>query len=160
MVLSNREKILLAVLAAFVILLAGYFMFQAMGDYERDLKQRLSAREVFQKRAVALDQELARLRQVPPRRRLSQPLIGYVERLSARIQLKDRIQLNPIPNQASPDLQGIDIKVDGLSLDELVDLVYTLESADLPLVINQLEVSPSFRNKQRLRLTMRVLAKG
>lgn len=161
MVLSTREKLLVGLLAAMVVVFGCTYVFQGMQAYEKGLTSQVAAREVMLKRARSLTGEIAALR-LPSAgsSTVRTPLIGYLERLSARIQLKDRIQLNVIPQDRSSGYQGIDMKVDDLSLDEMMELVYTLENADRALVIDRIEISPAFRSKQRLRLTMRVLAKG
>ena len=97
---------------------------------------------------------------VPPQSAaLSQPLIGYVETLTERIQLKDKVQLNVMPGQISGGFQGVELKVDEISLDEMSHLIFTLEKAIPPLVIDQLEMSPAFREKDLLRMTLRILAR-
>ncbi len=110
-------------------------------------------------RTQALHAELRRQRTAQVRTPVrSGSLIAYVEQFAERIGVKDRVQLNLLPREANGDLQGLDVKVDRLTLDELVQLLYTLEDAEQRLVIDQLELSPSFRDKQLLRLSMRILA--
>ncbi len=161
MVLSPRERLLLGVLAAMVVVFALYYALQGIRTYEQGLVTRVAAREVMLKRARELSREMAALRRPPARSsEVRTPLIGYIERLAARNRLKERIQLNLIPQERTGGIAGIDIKVDELTLDEMVELVYTLENAGRRLVIDRIEISPAFRSKQRLRLTLRVLTKG
>lgn len=157
MLLSTREKLLIATLVALLLCTGLFFTARSMLEYERALERRILAQHSLLQKASALSVELSRLQQPRRRKVRTRSLIGYVEQLADRIRLKDRIQLNLIGRDAVSGLQGIDIKVDRLTLDEMVNLLYSLENADLPLVVNRLELSPSFRDKELLRLSMRVL---
>ena len=158
MMLSMREKLLVGLLV--VLLAAGgvWFGAKAVAGYERSLVARTVRQEALLNRVQALQTELTRLRRQPAGVELDRPLIGYVERLAEQIQLKDRIQLNAVPQQTLDGVQGVDLRVDNLTLDEAVNLLYILEDAEAALVIDQLEISPAFRDKSLLRLSMRVLA--
>ena len=144
-----------------ILITGGYYGVGELKTYEREIEEQLEAREVFLGRAVFLEEQIREQERLAPkatsRRR---PLIGFVEQLANRLQLKGRVQLNLIPQEKSTGMQGIELKVDNLSLDEMVELVYTLEDAKRPLIIDRFEVSPSFRTKKRLRLSMRILSRG
>ncbi len=160
MVLSAREKLLIAFLLVFMIGMALFYGVQGFRDMEEELQNRISTQESYLHRAMAIMGELEKLERLPQRRVRSRSLIGFVEQLANKINLKDRIQLNLIPKDNRSGLQGLNIKVDGLTLDEMVDLIYALESAEMPLMIQQFEMNPSFRNRDLLRLTLRVLARS
>ena len=157
MLLSTREKLLIVILVALLLCTGLFFTARSMLEYERRLERRILAQSSLLQKASALSAELSRLQRPRRRKVRTRSLIGYVEQLADRIRLKDRIQLNLIARDAVSGLQGIDIKVDRLTLDEMVNLLYSLENADLLLVVNRLELSPSFRDKELLRLSMRVL---
>ena len=161
MLLSTREKFLIAVMVVLFLITGGYYGVGGLETYERDIQAQLEVREVFSRRAVLLAEQIREQERLAPkatsRRR---PLIGFVEQLTNRLQLKGRVQLNLIPQEKSTGMQGIQLKVDNLTLDEMVELVYTLEDAKRPLIIDRFEVSPSFRTKKRLRLSMRILSRG
>lgn len=131
--------------------------FREMGE---ELQNRISTQESYLHRAKAIMEELEKLERLPKRRVRSRSLIGFVEQLANKINLKDRIQLNLISKDNRSGLQGLNIKVDELTLDEMMDLIYALESAEMPLMIQQFEMKPSFRNRDLLRLTLRVLARS
>lgn len=131
--------------------------FREMGE---ELQNRISTQESYLHRAKAIMGELEKLERLPKRRVRSRSLIGFVEQLANKINLKDRIQLNLIPKDNRSGLQGLNIKVDELTLDEMMGLIYALESAEMPLMIQQFELKPSFRNRDLLRLTLRVLARS
>ena len=161
MLLSAREKFLISVMVVLFLFTGGYYGIGGLKNYEREIVERLEVREEYLRRAVLLEEQIQEQQRLAPkttsRRR---PLIGFVEQLARRLQLKGRVQLNLIPQKKSSGIQGIELKVDNLSLDEMVELVYTLEDAKRPLIIDRFEVSPSFRTKKRLRLSMRILSRG
>jgi hypothetical protein len=160
MVLTNRERGLIALLVVALLATGVYFALRAMQAYESQLSRRIAGQEIQVNQVSALRQELQRLQAQPQGAVLTGPLIGYVEGLADRIQLKDRIQLNAVPAQTLQDAQGVELKVDKLTLDEMVNLLYVLENAEPAVVIDQLELGPSFSSKDLLRLSMRVLAGG
>lgn len=161
MVLSTREKILLSIMVVLVLVTTGYYGVLAMRKSERGMEDLIRVREKLLSRTVVLEQQIQAQSGLTPRHNGQQrPLISYVEQLSNKSRLKGRLQLNLIPQSSSNGLQAIDIKVDNLSLDEMMELVYTLENADRSLIIDRFELGPSFRAKKRLRLSMRVLSKG
>lgn len=161
MPLSTREKGLIAVLVLLLVGTGLYFGVGAARERLRELERRVATQEAMAQKAAALTREVQRLQQPPTRRRtpVTGSLIGYAEQLAARVGVKDRIQLNVLPRDTSRGLQGLDMRVDRLTLDELVNLLYTVENADYRLVIDQIEISPSFRDQALLRLSMRVLSR-
>ena len=161
MLLSPREKILISVMVALILITGGYYAVGGLKNHVRDIEEQLEAREVFLRRAIFLEEQIREQEKLAPKATLRRrPLIGFVEQLANRIQLKSRVQLNLIPQGKSTGMQGIELKVDNLTLDEMVKLVYTLEDAKRPLIIDRFEVSPSFRTKKRLRISMRILSRG
>lgn len=161
MVLSTREKALIGVLVALLVGLGVYMGVGGVREHLRQLENGVAVRESMLTKATALVGEVERMQKVaaPRRAARSGSLIATVEQMADRIGVKDRIQLNLIPRESSTGLQALDIKVAQLTLDEMVNFLYTLEDSDERLVIDQFELSPSFRNKDRLRLSMRVLAR-
>jgi Type II secretion system (T2SS), protein M len=160
-VLSNREKALIGVLVALLLALGVYLGARGMSGHLSQLRSRVRVQEALLQKAAAMTGELARLQQPATARRATRggSPIGYVEQLADRAGLRDRIQLNLLPQDSKSGLQGLDIKVERMTLDELVQLLYSLEDSDYRLVIDQIELSPSFRDKTLLRLSMRVLAR-
>lgn len=161
MLLSPREKFLIAVMVALILITGGYYAVGGLRTHVRDIAAQLEAREDFLRRAIILEEQIREQEILTPKATLRRrPLIGFVEQLANRIQLKSRVQLNLIPQRKSTGMQGIELKVDNLTLDEMVKLVYTLEDAKRTLIIDRFEVSPSFRTKKRLRISMRILSRG
>jgi len=158
--LSTREKTLIGVLAVLLVVLGLYFGVRAIGGRMEQLEDDIRQQSALLKRAEAIQAELSKQQPARnPTRKAPVSLIGYVEQLSTKINLKGRVQLNLVERRLGQGIQGLDLKADELTVDEIVSLVYTLENADNPLVIDQMELTPSFRTKDLLRVNMRVLAK-
>jgi len=149
----------MVVTLAVILLFSGvYFAVKGLTGKEADLRRRIALQEEVLKQAQALIDEKNRLNAQPVQKKLTQPLMGYIESLAEKHALTSRLQMNMLPEKAVSGLQGVEVKVNDLTLDEMVNLVHTLESADPMLVIDQLELAAAFRDKDLLRLTMRVLA--
>jgi hypothetical protein len=161
MVLSTREKLLIGLLVALLLGLGMFLGVRGATARLAELRSRVTVQEAMLQKAAAVTGELRRLQQPDAAKRTprTRSLIGYVEQLADRAGVRDRVQLNLIAQETRSGLQGLDIKVEQLSLDEMVHFLYSLEDADYRLVIDQLEVGPSFRDKALLRLSMRVLAR-
>lgn len=161
MVLSTREKLLIALLAAMLMGLGVYLGVQNLHDRLVELRSRTELRTALLQKGLQVRAELQRLQRAGTQRHTvhTRSLISYVEQLADGVGLRDRIQLNAIPQDSNSDVQGVDLKVDRMTLDEMVSLLYSLEDADYRLIVDQLDLSPSFRDKDLLRLSVRVLAR-
>jgi hypothetical protein len=158
MALSQRERLLITVLIIVLVAGAALMGFRAVRDYQAGLEAEIQAVQTALRQAAQLSEEMRRLRAAPRAEPLRQPLLSYVERLSRQAGLADRLQLNLIPQERASAVEAVEVKLDNLTLDETVGIVHTLESARPPLVIDQFEVTPSFRARDLLRVTLRVLA--
>ncbi|MFI5399668.1 MAG: type II secretion system protein GspM [SAR324 cluster bacterium] len=156
--LSERERLLLAALAAVLAAAAALWGLQALGGYQHALAAQLDSDRATLNELRALDAELER----SGGQRLQAPrsLAATLEDLLSRTGMRDRIQLNPVTQSGTDRIQAMEVKAEQLTLDEMVRLVYVMESPDLPVSIEQFEVGPSFRDKEMLRVTMRVLGPG
>jgi len=155
--IGAREKMLLAVLAAVLVLAGGLWGLQQAVEYERDLAARLETDRASLSELRTLDEELEKLGGA---RLGSRTLASTLEDLLARAGLRDRVQLNPVTQSSTGRVQAMEIKAEQLTLDETVRLVYLLEGPDVPVAVDQLEIGPSFRDKELLRVSLRVLGQG
>jgi hypothetical protein len=155
--LSEREKGLLIALGAVLLLLAGLWGMRVLGGYQRDLVAKLEADQetLTQLRVLSADVERPGGQGTGGR-----SLAATLEDLLSRTGLRDRIQLNPVTQASGGRVQSMEIKAEQLTLDEMVRLVYTMEGPDVPLLIEQFDIGPSFRDKDLLRVTIRVLGQG
>lgn len=159
MLLSKREKLLVLSLGIFLGLLALYLIGSKLGGYEGELIQDAARKQSQLERVRVLD---ASLREYGAKsstgRRGKQSLISLIEQLAEQSSLKQRIQLNRVPLDKSKGIEGIDIKLDEMSLDEMMNFIFLLENKKPTLVIEQLDITSSFRSKDQLRISIRVLA--
>lgn len=159
MVLSQREKRLIVFLGGLVGLTILYFGISSIIGYGENMSRKIERREALLSRATVLTATL-NPSGVRSRRRGSRKgsLIGYAEQLAGQNALKSRIQLNRVPVDKTRGIEAIDIKLDQLSLDEAVGFIHAIENSQPVLVVDQMELNNSFRSKQLLRLSLRVLA--
>jgi len=158
MALSSREKLLLELL---VLALAGaalFFVAKEINSYENQLRARIESAEGTLQQVRAAREELDKLQRAPRTPALPQPLLAYLEQLAKRRGLSDRLQLNGVPQDRGKNLEAVEVKLDALALEELLGFVYDVESGNAALGIDLVELTPSFRSRDLIRLTMRVLA--
>jgi type II secretory pathway component PulM len=155
--IGAREKMLLTLLGALLVLAAGLWGLRQAVEYQGDLAARLEANRANLTELRTLDADLEKLGGAKLGART---LASALEDLMGRAGLRDRVQLNPVTQSASGRVQAMEIKAEQLTLDEMVRLVYMLEGPDVPVVVDQLEVAPSFRDKEMLRVSVRVLGQG
>jgi len=158
MVLTQREKLLIALLGALIAIVAVFLGLRGLGKLQEGIAQQVDADRRTLEQVQALDAELVRLERGKRTRGIEGSLIGYMEQLTDRAGLKSRVQLNPITQTSGAKVQAIDLKVDQMTLDEMLRLLYTIENAEFILVVDQVEISPSFKEKDLLRVSLRVLA--
>jgi hypothetical protein len=158
MVLSSREKSLLGLLALVLAGAALFFAAKAVNGYENQLRARIEAAEGALRQFRAAGEELEKLQRAPRTPALQQPLLAYLEQLARKRGLSDRLQLNGVPQDRGKNLEAVEVKLDALVLEELLGFVYDVENGSAALGIDQVELTPSFRSRDLVRLTMRVLA--
>ena len=160
MVLSNREKGLIAVLVLLLVLSGVYLGIQKALEVRQAKHNSILRRQAILTEAEVLKAQLAVFSRGSVRKVRAGSLISHVEKLAARISLNDQVQLNLLPQDKDRGVQGVEIKVNNLTLDDMVKLVHALESSPQQLIIDQMELSPAFRAQDLLRLSMRVLARS
>ena len=159
MVLSRREKLLLAALAILVGVAGLLFVSTRVNTYRSDLERRIFEARTLLTRVVTISEKLSRQEAAPRKGGPRRSLIGHLEQLAERAAVKNRLQLNRIPQEKTKGLEGLEVKLDELTLDEMVSFIYSVENSDPVLVLDQLDISPSFRARDLLRVTMRVLSR-
>ena len=155
--LSDREKWLIGALGAVLVIVISLWGLRSLGDYQHNLAEKLESDQDTLTQLRVLDADAARNGGQRP---VNRSLAATMEDLLSRTGLRDRIQLNPVSQTGGGKLQAMEVKAEQLTLDEMVRLVYSMESPDVPIQIEQFEIGPSFRDKELLRLTVRVLGQG
>jgi hypothetical protein len=155
--LSERERLLLVVLAGVLGAAAVLWGLFALGGLQRGLEAELEANRATLTELRTLD---AGLGGAGGPRAGNRSLAATMEDLLTRTGMRDRIQLNPVTQTGPGRVQAMEVKAEQLTLDEMVRLVYMMESPDTGVSIEQFEIGASFRDKEMLRVTLRVLGQG
>ncbi|MCZ6474254.1 MAG: hypothetical protein O7E56_13935 [SAR324 cluster bacterium] len=159
MIISRREKLLILLLAVLIVLSGLYFLVSGILSYQSGLSKQILSSQTLLTRAKVLVASASLLRgRSGAGTKLKGSLIGHIERLAASTALKDRIQLNRVPLGKAKRHEAIDIKLDKLALDEMAGFMYAIENSRPKLIVDQMEISPSIRARNLLRLSARVLA--
>ena len=156
--LSTREKRLLLLMVVVLSATVIFFGLQQVVDYQASVERRITQRTRQLDQAITLAAQLQLLSRTKARTTRRRSLIGHLEQLSSRVALRDRIQLNPQATSSSSNFEAVDIRLDDLTLDELIRFTFVVEDSRPALVVDRLDVSPAFRSNKLLRVTMRVLA--
>jgi hypothetical protein len=153
--LSEREKVLLIALGATLLLLLGVWGLRGLAGVQRDLAEQLDSERETLSQLQTLDAQADRS---GGPRQAGRSLAATMEDLLSRTGMRDRIQLNPVTQTGKT--QAMEVKAEQLTLDEMVRLVYSIDNPDVPVQVDQLEVGPSFRDKELLRVSLRVVGQG
>jgi len=159
--LNEREKLLLKVLAGVLAVALPLIIGGSLWRYQNRLAAEVETSRRLLTEAMTLDAELARMdRSRGSPAAAGGSLIGYLEQLADRAGVKQRVQLNPVSQNQPGRAQSVDVRLDTATLDEMVRLIYAIENAEVNLAIEQVEVAPSFKEKDLLRVSVRVIGAG
>jgi type II secretory pathway component PulM len=158
MTLTSREKLLLLLLATVLVVGALALGWQRIAEYRLDVQREMAGQERLLRQVRQTAQQIDELQRRPASPLGRASLLGTLEQLATRLSLRDSLQLNQIAQTGSPNVEGVEVRLDNLTLDELVAFVHAVEHSEPMLLIDRMEVSPNFRSKELLRLTARVLA--
>ncbi len=158
MTLSTREKQLIGVLVIILVLGVLFLGTQRISAFNASVDRRIAQQSAMLEQASVLSARLNRLSRDDRANVPRASLIGHLEQLAGRTGLQSRVQLNPQTVTGGDNLEAADIRVDDLTLDELVQFVYLIEDSRPQVVIDRVDISPTFRGKHLLRLNLRVLA--
>jgi len=153
--LSEREKVLLIALGAVVLVILTGWGLRSLAGYQHDLTVQLDSDRDALNQLKALDTTVG---PTGAPRAVPRSLAATMEDLLSRTGMRDRLQLNPVTQTGK--VQSMEVKAEQLTLDEMVRLVYAMENPDIPIQIDQFEIGPSFRDKQLLRVSIRVVAQS
>lgn len=158
MTLSTREKQLIGLLVVVLVLGILFLGVQRVSAFNESVERRIAQQSAMLEQASVLSARLNRLARDERSNVRRASLIGHLEQLAGRTGLQSRIQLNPQAVTGGDNLEAADIRVDDLTLDELVQFIYLIEDSRPQVVIDRVDISPTFRGKRLLRLNLRVLA--
>lgn len=158
MILSKREKLLLAVLAVFLLGGGLFLATQKISNYKLDLRREIAKQERLLTQVHVAARRLEQYSKRPSKTLGRVSLIGHVEQLATNIALKNQLRLNPVAQTGMANVQGVDVRLDNLTMDDVLGFIHAVEHADPVLLIDRVEIIHNFRQKDLLRLTARVLA--
>jgi len=160
--LNPREKLMvisgLVVLGLILIwfaLLNPYL--ETMGNFDRRItahKRNLERMQEMRGQIIQLRKELA---QVDPRRQATKPLFSQVENLTVQTGVREQLlSMRPQPATTQGDYrqQLVEIRLEKLSLAQLVKLLYAVEYRSGGIQVKSLRVKPRFDNRSSLDVNM------
>lgn len=154
--LERREKIVLAVGGLAVAIALVYWVFQGpMQSYKTtktqltQAKTRLAQARQMHGQIVGSREESQALTTLMKGRGASYDLWSSVNRAVQTAQLQDRVQTDSLPRELS-NASAVKITLTGVSLEELVSLLYEIHSRDSLVVLHAVSHLRPARNEQGL----------
>ncbi len=168
--LSQRDRVALFV-GGTVVLLTLLF-FGIIAPYQGAMEQldgKIAARKRQIKEVQALRQDYLQLqrRLNEAQKRLAKgesfSLFSFVESLATRVASKENlVYMRPQPVTAQEDFreESVEIKLDKIRLNQLVQLLYEIESADAFLRVKNLRVKTRFDDRTQLDAVLTISSYG
>ena len=166
--LAPRERALLGVAVVSVVLIGGYsFVWDPMQSSATQLSRRIATRE---KDLVEIqrqhDRYLDLLRQLEANQGMSEVdpnfnLLGYLQAAIAQAVTREKIaSMNPSirPKPEAPEFQEemVEIKLTGVALPQIVDLMYRVEKGEHPLHFSRISVKKRFNDPRNFDVSATV----
>ncbi len=138
--LTLREQILIGIMLALMVGLAGTWLNQRVLREQDRLETQLASRKQQLNEIRQLSDEWRALQQEPTAPLMKQPLSSFVEGIARDIQVQDHLQINALSNPPE-GTEGVQVLLDRLQLDDLMDVLYRLENNRPVLRLSQLDLS-------------------
>ena len=171
LMLQRREQALVVGAAALVLLLALFtFVIDPIRERAANLDRRLvsagrqlaelrSLRDDYRRQQRVIDRVDRRLR----RQRRNFAIFSYLEQVAARTGVQDKIQsVNTLASPPNTEYreESVEVRMEGVTLGQLVDYLHRVESSPRILRIRRLQVGPTRDNRQLLSVRLRISAFG
>ncbi|RLB14826.1 MAG: hypothetical protein DRG82_12965 [Deltaproteobacteria bacterium] len=168
---SGRNSIAIGAIGVIVILgvLFHFLVFSPSVQRERTLRERIMKKEADIGQMINLQGEWRELTsrhsravELLKRRGRNFTLLSFLEGLSRKVGINDRIQyMKPVsfPDTGSSMRQvGVELRLDGLSMEELVRILYQIEYSKKFLVVPRIKIQrmKGKGGEATLRITMQV----
>ncbi len=153
--LSRRERFLLGGMTA---LLLGLLMYWTIGGVLRrshDMEVELKNQRFNLRSAQQLKVEKKRLQALVNKRREIN-ILSHLELLVGQLGLQEQVKIKEIASNTR-SVASVEVQIDALPWDEVVYMIYLIESSSVPMVIRLSEVSRAFNNPDLLRLRLQVV---
>jgi hypothetical protein len=152
--LSPRERVLLGVGAAAGLVVLIWVLAGALADRRTALAAQIAAGERdlvemgrLRDRYLQLRSERDVVRRKLERGGADFSLFSHLEGVARDVVTRERIAaMNPSTRSVAEDLQeeDVEMRLSGVSLRELVTLLYRVEKSDLPLLVSRLQMKKRF----------------
>jgi hypothetical protein len=152
--LSPRERVLVGGAAAVTVLLLLWLVATMVGDRRQTLQAQITSSERDLKEMVSLRDRYLRLRteRDAVQRRLASggtdfSLFSHLEGVSREALAPDRVAaMNPSTRTVSDELQeeDVEMRLSGVSLRDMVGLLYRVEKSDTPLLVSRLQMKKRY----------------
>lgn len=163
--LSTREWILVGIMLFLIIIVGGSWGIQRFNlssgtlinewlNYKKRQKELLNFRQKQLAQINHLERDwlkVNRLRRTPT---MSQSLNAFIENGTRRFNVQNNLQLNALSSVAE-GIEGIQVRLDRLNLDQLFDILFFLENRRPVILIDQLDIR-TLPSSDLLRLTFRI----
>lgn len=155
MEISQREKILIAFMLLLGIVFLSSLILQKVEEQQQSLEKRTDLQQSQFKNAQKLEREWIQVNQVRPLATISRSLTSYMESMARDFNLQQQLQLNAINSVNLEGIEGVEIRLNPLNLDQMFDIIYFLENNRPVLLVKELEIN-SIPGSQLLRMTFQV----
>ncbi len=152
--LAPRERVLVGAAAVATVLIALWTVASLLTDRRATLVAQITASERDLQEMQGLRDRYLRLRAEDEvvRRRLASggadfSLFSHLEGVTRDVLPRERVAaMNPSTRNVSEDLQeeDVEMRLSGISLRELVALLYQVEKGDLPLLVSRVQMKKRF----------------
>ncbi|HVN72360.1 MAG TPA: hypothetical protein VMU10_10110, partial [Desulfomonilia bacterium] len=87
-------------------------------------------------------------------------LFGYLEELSARLKINDRIEyMKPITDTTEVNRESVEVKIKGLYEEDLIGLLFNIENSPYPVKIKRLNLRKADKDNN-LDVTFQAVSYG
>lgn len=163
--LSPRERVIVAAGAVFVavfILLAG--IIGPLLHYQTRLDAMIASKDGQLRKVYAMSASIKGLQAAAEKGAGMEDsrvtLFGFLEELAARLSINDRIEyMKPITDSTEAGHESVELKIKGLSQDDLVSLLFGIESTPYPLKIKHVIIRRQ-EKEGAVDLTLQVVSYG
>ncbi|MDH5560030.1 MAG: type II secretion system protein GspM [Deltaproteobacteria bacterium] len=155
MELNKREKILILICAAVIIpvLFFQYGLYPII-DYKNDLINKIHRTELKLNQLNEMGESIRLITGLNSKR--TNKLDRIVDNLLSQVNIKS--QSETVVDDRYKDGQKLVLKLDEINLNELAMTLYRIENQKPSIVIESLELSPSFKNEKLLRANLNLIS--
>ena len=144
--LTLREQLLIGVLTLVIVGLGVGWGLSGWQGQTQQLERQLAQTQRQLRELEALVAEWNRVQQQPTAPVMGKPLSSFVEEVARALRVQEQLQLNTL-SSVPEGMEGVQVRLDQLKLDQLLDVLYRLEHHQPVLRLSQLDlaVSPGSR---------------